>query len=132
MLRLGLLPGPPIPGLAPLLARAVECLQHSEKGTSASRSSLIVASDQKIDFQLPPHSAYTLLEPESDIDPLRLWGNSVECLWRVGMTLTTKTSSWDLLTSRLLIWRGIVGAERSPVGEWARREVIQNLATRSP
>jgi len=41
------------------------------------------------------------------------------------MTLEEKFAKWDALTSRLLQWRGIVGEDGSPVGEWARKEVVQ-------
>ena len=56
-----------------------------------------------------------------------MWGACVEALWRVSMTLPGKTDEWDALSQRLLIWRSMAGAERTPVGEWARREVVGSL-----
>ena len=41
------------------------------------------------------------------------------------MTWPERTQTWDAITSRLLLWRSI--AEGSTVGEWARRQVIENL-----
>jgi nucleolar pre-ribosomal-associated protein 1 len=41
------------------------------------------------------------------------------------MTLEEKFMKWDVLTSRLLQWRGIVGEDGSPIGEWARKEAVR-------
>ena len=72
------------------------------------------------------HRSQHLFDPAPS-PTIELWGDCVEALWRVCMTLSCKTGEWDALTSRLLIWRSIAGAEKSKVGEWARREVVENL-----
>jgi nucleolar pre-ribosomal-associated protein 1 len=41
------------------------------------------------------------------------------------MMLDEKFMKWDALTGRLLRWRGIVGEEGSPMGEWARLEAVR-------
>ena len=38
-----------------------------------------------------------------------------------------KGVEWDGLSSRLLVWLAIAGAERSQVGQWERREMVMNL-----
>lgn len=76
---------------------------------------------------LPPHRSHGLYEPYPVDNPLQLWGDSVEALWRVTMTFEEKSAAWDALSSRLVIWRAIVGEEVSAVGEWVRTEVVQNI-----
>ncbi|KAH7927036.1 hypothetical protein BV22DRAFT_1103957 [Leucogyrophana mollusca] len=76
---------------------------------------------------IPPHHAHGLHDTTPVTDPLAAWGEMVEELWRASMTLYERHSQWDALTNRLLVWRGVAGAERSPVGEWVRREVLRNL-----
>jgi len=61
---------------------------------------------------------------------LALWGKVVVTLWRVVMGFSTKPTSWDGLTLRLVIWRSIAGERGAPEGEWARREAIRNLRSR--
>lgn len=58
---------------------------------------------------------------------LTLWGEYVEVLWRVSMISFEKGVEWDGLSSRLLVWLAIAGAERSQVGQWERREMVMNL-----
>lgn len=72
------------------------------------------------------HTATTLWQTRSD-DALALWGYCVESLWCASMATDEKTSAWDALTSRLLVWRAIVGADAAPTGEWARREVVRSV-----
>jgi len=78
---------------------------------------------------LPPHGAHGLLDAMSSHDPAQVWGNGVEALWQITMTLEYKTATWDALICRLLLWRAMVGEDETVVGEWARREVIRNLRT---
>jgi len=78
-------------------------------------------------FTLPPHRAYRLHDTQEQNDPLSTWGNSVEMLWQVAMNFDTKPRSWDALTTRVLTWRRIVGADKSSIGEWARISVLQSL-----
>lgn len=72
-----------------------------------------------------PHASASLWQG-ADAPVLSHWGFCVESLWRASMAVEEKISSWDVLTSRLLVWRAIAG-EATEVGEWARKEVIQNL-----
>ena len=75
---------------------------------------------------LPPHSSHGLhrLSFESELDS---WGHAVEDLWKASMTSEVKGAAWDRLTPRLLVWRATVGERNSPVGEWARREMLSML-----
>jgi len=127
-LRLSLLPGPSIPRLQLLVDKLLQSLKRFEKGVKlpvSYRKDHRAARSQT----LPLHSALGLLEHTSGHDPVQVWGEGVEALWRITMTLENKTAAWDALTCRLLVWRAIVGEDGSAVGEWARREVVRNLAT---
>ena len=75
---------------------------------------------------LPPHSSHGLhrFSFESELDS---WGHAVEDLWKASMTSEVKGTAWDRLTPRLLVWRATVGERSSPVGEWARREMLSML-----
>ncbi|KIL65208.1 hypothetical protein M378DRAFT_162474 [Amanita muscaria Koide BX008] len=82
------------------------------------------------DLTLPPHSAVSLHDPaQEDSLPISVWGRSVEMLWQTAMNLDSKPISWDALTIRILLWRSIVGAEKSVVGEWARTSVVRSIAS---
>lgn len=73
----------------------------------------------------PPYHGHGLhIQPQVP-DPLRAWGGIVEDLWQASMTLDEKFTKWDALTGRLLQWRGMVGEEGSPMGEWARLEAVR-------
>ncbi|KAI0695719.1 ribosome 60S biogenesis N-terminal-domain-containing protein [Cytidiella melzeri] len=74
-----------------------------------------------------PHRSHTLWK-RTEVDELELWGQCVEMLWRAAMRVEEKCSSWDGLTTRLLVWRACAG-RRTLVGEWVRREVIRNIRT---
>lgn len=124
--RLSLLPDPPTAHLLSLVDRMLRILRVFEEqielpvhdqGWPSTRTST-----------LPPYGAFGLHETQGQsMDPLLVWGNAVEVLWRITMSLQEKGAAWDGLTSRLLIWRAIVGADDTNVGEWARREVVQNV-----
>ncbi|KAH9887708.1 ribosome 60S biogenesis N-terminal-domain-containing protein [Cubamyces lactineus] len=131
MLRLSVLPGEPTPHLAELLARGVRGLQELEAEIAIPASGqltlpLDVDQDEAVPVRL--HRSQHLFDPAPTLS-IDLWGECVESLWRVSMTLPAKTREWDALSSRLLLWRSIAGAERSAAGEWARREVLENLRT---
>lgn len=118
--------GAAVIGLSSLLDKAFSWLLRLEADISITQSWKYPDTPSRL--LQPPHRAQTLhIVPERD--PVLVWGESVERLWRVSMTLPRKSPSWDGLTSRLLVWRAIVGPEVSPVGEWARREVVRNLST---
>lgn len=80
------------------------------------------------DVPVGPFKAHDIHELCNDDNRLQMWGSAVEALWRVTMTLDNKPSAWDALTARLLIWRAIVGTEGSTLGEWARKQVVHNMA----
>lgn len=122
-LRLSLLPGPISPNLPPLLHQAVECLRQLEKVQTLPTSWEAPVPHLVPSRGSPPHGASGLHEIHGIDDPMLNWGEAVESLWRVSMQLEKKTAAWDALTSRLLIWRAIIGAEGSATGEWVRREV---------
>ncbi len=123
LLRLALLPGPLIPTSASLLNRTVHCLEEMErqiewKPLESRRAPTPLSS---------LHTKLHLFNNTSE-DPVREWGQTVESLWRVSMTFSNKEPAWDLLSSRLLIWRALMdAADDSGIAEWARLEVIRNL-----
>ncbi|KAG1888586.1 ribosome 60S biogenesis N-terminal-domain-containing protein [Suillus subluteus] len=73
----------------------------------------------------PPYHGHGLHIQPPVPDPLRAWGGIVEDLWQASMTLDEKFVKWDALTGRLLQWRGMVGEDGSPMGEWARLEAVR-------
>ncbi|PBK72194.1 hypothetical protein ARMSODRAFT_932579 [Armillaria solidipes] len=123
LLRLALLPGPLIPTSASLLNRTVHCLEEMErqlewKPLESRRAPTPLSS---------LHTKLHLFNNASE-DPVREWGQTVESLWRVSMSFSNKELAWDLLSSRLLIWRALMdAADDCGVAEWARAEVIRNL-----
>ena len=132
ILRLSLLPGPTALGLFSLLDKAVECLKRMEKTTtvtipSSSPSSVILGT-------APQEHLFRANEIHDELyaecEPLQTWGRCVEALWRATMTMTMvdKPPVWDVLCSRLLLWRAVAGLECSPLGEWARMQVICNMS----
>ncbi|KAK0205877.1 ribosome 60S biogenesis N-terminal-domain-containing protein [Desarmillaria ectypa] len=124
LLRLALLPGPLIPSSASLLNRTVYCLQETEKQIEWKPLGMSKSAPTPLSSL---HTKLHLFNNTSD-DPVREWGQAVELLWRVSMTFPNKEPAWDLLSSRLLIWRTLVdAADFSGVAEWARAEIIRNL-----
>ena len=127
-LRLSLLPGLPIPHMPLLIGRLLQLLKSFEKEVILPISHRKERSAVR-SWTSPPHGAHGLFESTGNHDPLEVWGDGVEALWRVTMSLESKIPTWDALTCRLLLWRAIVGEDSSAVGEWARREVVRNLRT---
>jgi nucleolar pre-ribosomal-associated protein 1 len=126
-LRLSLLPGPPIPHLSLLVEQLLGSLKRFEKEMRLPLSYHNGHAAQSQTLRL--HGALGLLEAPSSHDPVQIWGEGVEALWRITTTFERKLSAWDALTCRLLLWRSVVGEDGSVVGEWARKEVIRNLRT---
>jgi nucleolar pre-ribosomal-associated protein 1 len=124
-LRLSLQPGPTVPHLSLLVDRLLCTLKRFEKEMS------LPVSYSKTHYGVQPHTslhgAVGLFDTPSSHDPVKQWGEGVEALWRITMTLENKIPAWDALTCRLLLWRSIAGEDGSSVGEWARREVVRNL-----
>ncbi|EGO30148.1 hypothetical protein SERLADRAFT_444262 [Serpula lacrymans var. lacrymans S7.9] len=127
ILRLSVLPGKSNPHLPSLITRAVYCLEKLETTITYDQDVDKTISRCRTRIPLPPYPARGFHDVPHVDDPLDIWGKAVETLWQASMSLDEKTSAWDALTSRLLIWRSMVGEEISPVGEWARREVVCNL-----
>ena len=127
-LRLSLLPGPSIPHFSSLVDQLLRSLKRFEGEINIPLSYRKGHATQS--QTLPLHDALGLLESPSSYDPVQVWGEGVEALWRVTMTLENKILAWDALTCRLLLWRSMVGEDGSAVGEWTRREVVRNLWTR--
>ncbi|TFK53356.1 hypothetical protein OE88DRAFT_1696250 [Heliocybe sulcata] len=130
VVRVSLAPvGVVVTGLPSLLDKTFDWLLHFEATIVSEINSSWKYPGSAEALPLPPHGSQTLhYVPERH--SVLVWGQSVESLWRVSMSLGEKSSSWDGLTSRLLVWRALVGPEVSPVGEWARREVVRNLGKR--
>ena len=129
LLRLALLPGSPTGHVPVLLQRSLSFVTEMETDiaipTSGSLASTPLFESETRSVTL--HRSQQLFDSPPVLST-ELWGACVEALWRVSMVLPYKTAEWDGLSSRILIWRSIAGAERTRVGEWARRETLTNLA----
>lgn len=126
ILRLTLLPGRSIPGLPALLHCCVLALERLETSMDLTRSGQ-TSAPQKL-LLVPPHRAPGLRELDGSEDLVQSWGDTVACLWRVSMTLEVNPATWDFFTRRLLIWRAVRDEEGTGIGEWARSQVVLNLA----
>ncbi|KAJ7459833.1 ribosome 60S biogenesis N-terminal-domain-containing protein [Mycena latifolia] len=127
ILRLSSLPGRSPLALPELLGYCLDGVKLLETRVDIPRSQTPVLRSASAP-ELPPHSGQEL-QVVGDHDPLLTWGKSVEYLWQASMTLSEKPVVWDALTSRLLIWRSVVGEEGTAVGEWARKVTLENLRT---
>lgn len=130
VLRLSLMRGAPKHYLHPVLGHAVIYLKQLEPSIQLCGQSGEIPVSMR-ELASPPHRAQGLHIIPSIANSFLAWGKIVEAFWRVSMALDHRTPVWDTLTSRLLIWRGIVGEDGSPVGEWARKESIGILRTYS-
>jgi nucleolar pre-ribosomal-associated protein 1 len=130
VLRLSLLPGPRSRGLCTVLDKAVRHLLDLETKVNLPQTFPLMTPQPQPLLPLPPHESHGLYpSPEIEKDLIWLWGRSIESLWRVSMTVEEEgLSAWEALTARLLLWRGMVGEERSLVGEWARRQVVRCMS----
>ena len=126
ILRLSLLPGSPLNNLSNLLDHALHCLDKFENEVKFRST---VPQTLPTGFLTSLHGSSGLHQPYSVQDPLLFWGLMVEMLWRSTMTVERKCPAWDLLMPKLLVWRTIVGGEKSQVGEWARTQVLRFVAT---
>ncbi|TBU65164.1 ribosome 60S biogenesis N-terminal-domain-containing protein [Dichomitus squalens] len=129
LLRLSLLPGSSLSHSPTLLRQSLSFLEVMEADvavpTSGTLAPPLVPEDGVTSMSL--HRSQQLFDSPPAVS-IELWGDCVEALWRVSMALPNRTAEWDGLSSRLLIWRSISGAERTRVGEWARIETLTNLA----
>ena len=110
-------------GLSNILDVATERLVVAETSLDCSLHEWTPSMNSCV---LPPHSSHGLHRHsfESELDS---WGHAVEELWKASMASEVKGAAWDRLTPRLLVWRATVGERNSPVGEWARREMLSML-----
>ncbi|EMD38681.1 hypothetical protein CERSUDRAFT_94218 [Gelatoporia subvermispora B] len=86
-----------------------------QKSMSEAKTSAAPHNSQGL-FDLPP------------MDSVCAWGECIKSLWRVVMSMETRSPEWDALTTRLLLWRSFAGHDEE-TGEWARRQVVQALRT---
>jgi nucleolar pre-ribosomal-associated protein 1 len=128
LLRLSLLPGATSRTFDSLLDVAVKRLRDLEKVANIPSTSEAEDIPPITDIPSPPYRSQDIYIQFPETSPLALWGFSVEHLWQSAMNMDGKPQVWDLLTSRLLLWRSLVGEDASPVGEWARKQVVSNVA----
>lgn len=133
-LRLSLLPCPPTAHVAQYLACSLTWLRSFEADIDIPILPPVPNSQPTNQKSVPPHAGHGLWEmPERET--WLVWGECVEDLWRVTMTLPARGDTgerimgvWGELTARILVWRALVGREGSEVGEWARQQVLLNLS----
>lgn len=123
MLRLALLTHDDV-SLRPLITTAFSELLKLE-------STIVVPKSLEESATLVPQTFHHArgLHDAPDREPLRIWGETVETLWRVAMTRSKEGSCWDKLTCRMLVWRSIMGEDGTKTPEWVRKEVVINLRT---
>ncbi|KAG9026256.1 hypothetical protein FRB95_009056 [Tulasnella sp. JGI-2019a] len=120
-----------------LLDHAVGWLQAVESSMSTGDPSAIPSpsSAQAAPvFVDAPHTGLRA-DPLAKQSDSQVWGEIVEMLWQVSMTLPsgqrTGDTSWSRLTSRLLVWnamqRGAGARDQHRIGEWARRQSLASL-----
>lgn len=138
VVRLSLIPTLGAQSLCGLLAQCLEAMSIFETNVSQPVDWKARTAVPQFDDLVPPprHSSHGLHDKLMfDEDAMFVvWGRCVESLWRAIMSAdpgTSQTTSiWNATTTRLLIWRGLVGPEASPLGEWARVECVRNLEGR--
>ncbi|OCH95273.1 hypothetical protein OBBRIDRAFT_767994 [Obba rivulosa] len=126
ILRLSLLPGIPAPDMDTMIARCLERLRTWEEELAVPPTGRLPAGAQP-ETELPaaPHASRDLFDTPS-IETLHMWGECVQALWRVVMSMDNRSQQWDALTTRLLLWRSLRGNDEQ-IGEWARRQVVTLL-----
>ncbi|KAF9046067.1 hypothetical protein BDZ89DRAFT_1155358 [Hymenopellis radicata] len=111
LLRLSLLQSP-LPEMRDLLEKAFSRLQETEKSPESWPDSKPSKAPLRV-----PHVKGTLSECPADE-----WGQVVESLWRISMSLSEKTVLWDRLSCRLLL------TENGDAASWVRAEAVKNLS----
>ncbi|KAG2153453.1 ribosome 60S biogenesis N-terminal-domain-containing protein [Suillus bovinus] len=122
MLRLSLASQTSTFHLSDVFMAAIGILEQLEPCIDFSKSSSV---NGPAILSKPPYYGHGLHIQPPVAGPLRAWGGIVEDLWQASMALDEKFVKWYALTSRLLYWRGIVGEDGSPMGEWARLEAVR-------
>ncbi|KAG6856484.1 hypothetical protein H0H87_003952 [Tephrocybe sp. NHM501043] len=123
-LQLSLLPGPQLVDLPLLIRRLTGCVRGLETSATVPLASIKVMAKQPSYHLYRSHEIHESL-PTDDL--LQIWGTSIEALWRISMTLDVATDSWATITSRMLVWRSVIGVNDG-LCEWTRKEVVGNLA----
>ncbi|KAG6897168.1 hypothetical protein C0992_003674 [Termitomyces sp. T32_za158] len=124
-LRLSLLPGPQVAGLRLLIQRLVDCLKDLEASLTVRPTSIFSHP-----FRLDPrpakfHCSIGLHDTPNNV-PLQVWGESVQGLWRILMSLEDASDLWGIVTSRMLVWRTITRMTEG-ITEWTRVQVVCNM-----
>ena len=127
LLRLAVLPYEELWGFPVVLPRALASLEEIEKRASIIVTPLDTRKEPARTDLRPPYSGLRASQTPS-MGVLRAWGESVELLWQVSMACDAN-EQWDHFTYRLLVWRSIAGPHRTPMGEWARKEVIKCMGS---
>ncbi|KAG6849538.1 hypothetical protein H0H93_007626 [Arthromyces matolae] len=122
-LRLTQIPGVPSINMTTLIDRLIKCLSVLETSIVLPQIPLDLPRSKTNSNCL--HRSNSIHEG-SNCEPLQSWGMCVEGLWRILMALEDKSESWDIVTSRILVWRAITGIVDG-VPEWARRQVVCNM-----
>jgi len=118
LLRLAQLPGAKISSLVLTLSRCVSRLEQVEHSIQARPQAAL----EEINAQTLHTSLNVGNEPSlSDIGK---WGETVASLWKVSMLLSSESPEWDALSSRMLLWRCLVG-DNCIEGEWVRKQTIE-------
>ncbi|KAG6853529.1 hypothetical protein C0991_003449 [Blastosporella zonata] len=123
-LQLSLLPGPYVANMRLLLHQLAECLKVLEVSTTVPCASTRILPKTP---SRPLYRAHEIHETSPTDELLQIWGASVEALWRISMTLQETSESWTTITSRMLVWRAIIGVTDG-LGEWTRMEVVSNMS----
>jgi len=130
ILRLSLLQGPVLYDLPTLLDLATTHLGVLEAKIHLDGASSMLWRPKTV-IRNPPYHSLTIHQPMpmDDLNSLQQFQHLLELLWRATMAASRKCDAWDKLTVRLLVLGGyFMKGLDDDVAEWARVEVIRNLA----
>jgi nucleolar pre-ribosomal-associated protein 1 len=120
------------PALVEAMSLALQRLEDMEATIPLSGATSGDAGRLSLNDLVPPglHNSYAFHNKLATEHSFALWGRIAEVLWRAVMLAPGGDLStvWDKLTSRLLLWRAIVGLDNSPEGEWARVQCVRNIS----
>jgi len=111
------------PGFADLLHLSFSCLQKWEATLPPLAGNLPHSASRNTTITVRPSHT---VQPTPKSSTIEDWGSVVELLWQATMQLSD-VRLWHQATYRLLVWRAMSGQE-CDIGEWARREVVVNVA----
>ncbi|KAG8877942.1 hypothetical protein FRB97_002907 [Tulasnella sp. 331] len=125
-----------VPAMSPLLDLAVGWLRVVEISLWSGANLAFLSSTPRVPvFSDPPHTGLSTSKadlPGRNRPDSLVWGEIIELLWQVCMTLPadrrTAGGAWNCLTPRLLIWNAMQrGIGTHGIGEWARQQVLESL-----